>query len=243
MVGDWWLVIGGWWLVAVGSGWQLAVGRRWRLAAVGGWRLAVGGPLGRSLAKKKSRPLRTALPPLRDGGWGRGRRSPSDGLPAPNYSLTYRKILLPSAKHLEEGRGTTFFELLRQENCISRLCPRPLGSPPPPPTPKWCEKQLKISGWSSTKSVAYPAARKSFQIQGKWSTGAAPGMPVRASGSSCSRCPVSMARRLAVVPGPRMPWSWNTCRARGVRGAGGGRRAAAQDEPRQWYCKRLPALQ
>ena len=74
MVGDWWLVIGGWWLVAVGSGWQLAVGRRWRLAAVGGWqlvavggwRLAVGGPLGRSLRavlskKKKSRPLRTAL--------------------------------------------------------------------------------------------------------------------------------------------------------------------------------------
>ena len=45
------------------------------------------------------------------------------------------KILLPSARHLKEGRGTTFFELLRRENCISRLCPRPLGSPPPP-TPK-----------------------------------------------------------------------------------------------------------
>ena len=43
------------------------------------------------------------------------------------------EILLPSARHLEEGRGTTFFELLRRENCISRLCPRPLGSPPPPP--------------------------------------------------------------------------------------------------------------
>ena len=43
------------------------------------------------------------------------------------------KILLPSARHLEEGRGTTILELLRRENCISRLCPRPLGSPPPPP--------------------------------------------------------------------------------------------------------------
>ena len=84
-VGNWWLVavgggwrrlvVGDWWLVAVGSSWQLAVGRRWRTAAVGGWRLvalggwqlAVGGPLGRSLRavlsqKKKSRPLRTALP-------------------------------------------------------------------------------------------------------------------------------------------------------------------------------------
>ena len=28
------------------------------------------------------------------------------------------------------------FELPRLESCISRLCPRPLGSPPPPPTPK-----------------------------------------------------------------------------------------------------------
>ena len=44
------------------------------------------------------------------------------------------KILLPSARHLEEGRGTTIFELPRLENCISRLCPRPLGSPPPPNT-------------------------------------------------------------------------------------------------------------
>ena len=44
-----------------------------------------------------------------------------------------KKILLPSARHLEEGRGTTFFELLRRENCTSRLCPRPLGSPPPSP--------------------------------------------------------------------------------------------------------------
>ena len=44
-----------------------------------------------------------------------------------------KKILLPSARHLEEGRGTTILELLRRENCISGLCPRPLGSPPPPP--------------------------------------------------------------------------------------------------------------
>ena len=44
------------------------------------------------------------------------------------------KILLPSARHLEEGRGTTILELLRQENCISTLCPRPLGSSPPPHT-------------------------------------------------------------------------------------------------------------
>ena len=27
----------------------------------------------------------------------------------------------------------SIFELLRPENCVSRLCPRPLGSPPPPP--------------------------------------------------------------------------------------------------------------
>ena len=46
------------------------------------------------------------------------------------------EILLPSARHLEEGRGTTILELLRLENCISTLCPRPLGSHPPPPTPK-----------------------------------------------------------------------------------------------------------
>ena len=52
-----------------------------------------------------------------------------------NIKKMFCKILLPSARHLEEGRGTTFFELLRRENCIS---PRPLGSPPPPPphTPK-----------------------------------------------------------------------------------------------------------
>ena len=51
-----------------------------------------------------------------------------------------KKNLLPSARHLEEGRETTILELLRRENRISRLCPRPLGSPPPPPpqhpTPK-----------------------------------------------------------------------------------------------------------
>ena len=44
------------------------------------------------------------------------------------------KILLPSARHLEEGRGTTILELLRRENCISRLCPRPPGSHPTPNT-------------------------------------------------------------------------------------------------------------
>ena len=44
------------------------------------------------------------------------------------------EILLPSARHLEEGRGTTILELLRRENCISRLCPRPLGSHPTPNT-------------------------------------------------------------------------------------------------------------
>ena len=47
---------------------------------------------------------------------------------------TRNKILLPSATHLEEGRGTTILELLRLENCISRLCPSPLGSHPPPHT-------------------------------------------------------------------------------------------------------------
>ena len=46
------------------------------------------------------------------------------------------KILLPSARHLEEGRRTTILELLRRENCISRLYPTPLGTPPPPHTPK-----------------------------------------------------------------------------------------------------------
>ena len=45
-----------------------------------------------------------------------------------------KKILLPSARHLEEGRGTAILELLRRENCISRLCPRPLGSHPTPNT-------------------------------------------------------------------------------------------------------------
>ena len=52
----------------------------------------------------------------------------------PGCQTGKNEILLPSARHLEEGRGTTFFELLRRENCISRLCPRPLGSPPPPNT-------------------------------------------------------------------------------------------------------------
>ena len=44
------------------------------------------------------------------------------------------EILLPSARHLEEGRGTTILELPRGENCISRLCPIPLGSHPTPNT-------------------------------------------------------------------------------------------------------------
>ena len=30
-------------------------------------------------------------------------------------------------------RKISIFELPRLENCISRLCLRPLGSPPPPP--------------------------------------------------------------------------------------------------------------
>ena len=77
VVGDWWLVaVGSWRLVAaggwrrlvVGGWWRLAVDGSWRLAVDGSWRLAVGGPLGRSLRavlskKKKSGPLRTALPP------------------------------------------------------------------------------------------------------------------------------------------------------------------------------------
>ena len=39
----------------------------------------------------------------------------------------------------------SIFELPRLKNCISRLCPGPLGSPPPPPrmvtcelSPVWC---------------------------------------------------------------------------------------------------------
>ena len=40
-------------------------------------------------------------------------------------------------------RKVPFLELLRLQSCISRLCPRPLGSPPPPPTPKWGEKHTK----------------------------------------------------------------------------------------------------
>ena len=52
------------------------------------------------------------------------------------------KILLPSARHLEEGRGRTIFELPRLENCISRSCPSPLGSPPPT-TPKHSEKHIR----------------------------------------------------------------------------------------------------
>ena len=48
--------------------------------------------------------------------------------------LDFLKTLLPSARHLEEGKGTTILELMRLENCISRLCPRLLGSHPTPHT-------------------------------------------------------------------------------------------------------------
>ena len=51
-----------------------------------------------------------------------------------DISSLLSQILLPSVRHLEEGRGTTILELLRRENCISRLCPRPLGSHPTPNT-------------------------------------------------------------------------------------------------------------
>ena len=34
-------------------------------------------------------------------------------------------------------RKFPFFELLRQENCISKLCPSPIGSPPPPTRENW----------------------------------------------------------------------------------------------------------
>ena len=47
------------------------------------------------------------------------------------FLLSFNKILLPLARHLEEGRGTTIFELPRVENCTSRLCPSPLGRLPP----------------------------------------------------------------------------------------------------------------
>ena len=35
-------------------------------------------------------------------------------------SREIKQILLPSARHLEEGRGTTILELLRRENCMNR---------------------------------------------------------------------------------------------------------------------------
>ena len=50
----WWRLAVGGWRLAVGGGWQwLAIGG-WSPLAVGGWWLAVGGPLGRSLTRKKS---------------------------------------------------------------------------------------------------------------------------------------------------------------------------------------------
>ena len=36
-------------------------------------------------------------------------------------------------KHFQK---ISIFELLRRESCISKLRPRPLGSPPPPPPPQ-----------------------------------------------------------------------------------------------------------
>ena len=55
-----------------------------------------------------------------------------------------RKILLPSARHLEEGRGTTISELLRLENCIIARCAPdpPLGAPPPTPSVKMAKTSL-----------------------------------------------------------------------------------------------------
>ena len=97
------LVVGRWRLV-IGGGRRLVVGDWW-LVVGGWWGLAVGGC------------WRLAV----GGPWGLSLTA----------VLSQQKILLPSARHLEEGRGTTIFELLRRENCISRLCPRPRGTPPP----------------------------------------------------------------------------------------------------------------
>ena len=54
------------------------------------------------------------------------------GLASPALKNQFPEILLPSARHLKEGRGRTIFELPKLENCMSRLCPSPLGSTPPP---------------------------------------------------------------------------------------------------------------
>ena len=37
----------------------------------------------------------------------------------------------------------SIFELPRLENCISRLCPGPLGTPPPPTHPNRVKKHTK----------------------------------------------------------------------------------------------------
>ena len=50
-----------------------------------------------------------------------------------------KKILLPSAKRLEEGRGTTIFEAVKLHK---QVVPQPPWEPPPP-KPKWGEKHLK----------------------------------------------------------------------------------------------------
>ena len=83
---------------------------------------------------------------------------PHKSLKTPNKLRT--KILLSSARHLEEGRGTTFFELLRRGNCISRLCPRPLGSPPLPPNTQ--------IGWKTHKEGLKHALHRIFDHFG-WS--------------------------------------------------------------------------
>ena len=44
-------------------------------------------------------------------------------------------IFLVGQKIKKISFGHFHFELPRRENCISTLCPRPLGSPPPPPPP------------------------------------------------------------------------------------------------------------
>ena len=69
-----------------------------------------------------------------------------------------KKILLPSARHLKEGRGTTIFELPRLENCISGLCPGPLGSPPHPPP----NTQMPVS-WGYMPAL-YPLLMANTQI-------------------------------------------------------------------------------
>ena len=70
--------------------------------------------------------------PPKTGGGGPWKRAPMTGaIISIAAKGTRRKVLLPSPTHIEEGRVTTFFELPRLENRISRLCPIPLGRRPP----------------------------------------------------------------------------------------------------------------